>query len=570
MLVGLEREALVPLVRATLENWARQGARAALTGPIARGDLATAVASARRGRRIGARSASRSGTRSRRRRASSPSHRRRTRRENRSHRRRAARRRSLGAPRAESGSDSCRRWARSTTDISRSCGVRARRRGFVVVSLFVNPTQFNDPADLARYPRDESRDAELAGSVGVDLLFAPAPEEVYPPGFATTVEVAAPRRRRSRGRCAARALPWRRDGRDQAAQHGAARRGVLRPEGRAAGADHPSTRPRSRSPRAHRDLSDRARAGRTGDVEPQRAARSASRGVALRRSPRALARRRDAVAAGERDMRRAINAGRRRSSSEAGIDPEYFEAVSADTLDPVAHLDGETLVAIAARVGDVRLIDNVIVSPRSRDEPRPTDRADRRRTIRASDARRAATARRADRDAHRVRLSDGAHRAGGRRGRRARRRLGGETWCSATRSTREISIDELLVLTRAARRGVTDIPLVGDLPFGSYEPSDDDRRRHGAAVRRRGWLRRGEARGRRRDDPSRARDRRRRHSGRRPRRAAAAVGRHAGGLSRAGTRRRAGAPASSPTRSRSRRRAAPRSSSRRCPPRSRR
>ena len=49
--------------------------------------------------------------------------------------------------------------------------------------------------------------------------------------------------------------------------------------------------------------------------------------------------------------------------SEAGIDPEYFEAVSAETLDPVAHLEGRTLVAIAARVGDVRLIDNVIVSP---------------------------------------------------------------------------------------------------------------------------------------------------------------------------------------------------------------
>ncbi|HET9720526.1 MAG TPA: pantoate--beta-alanine ligase, partial [Solirubrobacteraceae bacterium] len=60
----------------------------------------------------------------------------------------------------------------------------------VVVSLFVNPTQFNDSGDLESYPRDETRDARLAEEVGVDILFAPPPEEVYPPGFATTVSIA--------------------------------------------------------------------------------------------------------------------------------------------------------------------------------------------------------------------------------------------------------------------------------------------------------------------------------------------------------------------------------------------
>ncbi len=59
----------------------------------------------------------------------------------------------------------------------------------VVASLFVNPAQFDDPADLERYPRDESRDARLAEEAGVDFLFAPAPEEIYPPGFRTWVEV---------------------------------------------------------------------------------------------------------------------------------------------------------------------------------------------------------------------------------------------------------------------------------------------------------------------------------------------------------------------------------------------
>src|SRR5579875_2537866 len=68
---------------------------------------------------------------------------------------------------------------------------QARREcDVVVVSLFVNPTQFNDPADLATYPSDHERDQALAAEQGVDLLFAPSPQEVYPPGFATTVSVA--------------------------------------------------------------------------------------------------------------------------------------------------------------------------------------------------------------------------------------------------------------------------------------------------------------------------------------------------------------------------------------------
>jgi pantoate--beta-alanine ligase len=59
----------------------------------------------------------------------------------------------------------------------------------VVVSLFVNPAQFAEAADLDGYPRDEQRDAELAEAAGVDVLFAPSVEELYPPGFQTWVEV---------------------------------------------------------------------------------------------------------------------------------------------------------------------------------------------------------------------------------------------------------------------------------------------------------------------------------------------------------------------------------------------
>lgn len=60
----------------------------------------------------------------------------------------------------------------------------------VIVTIFVNPTQFNNPADLARYPRTEAADAALLATVGVDAIFAPPADAVYPQGFATTVTVA--------------------------------------------------------------------------------------------------------------------------------------------------------------------------------------------------------------------------------------------------------------------------------------------------------------------------------------------------------------------------------------------
>ncbi len=60
----------------------------------------------------------------------------------------------------------------------------------VIVTIFVNPMQFDNPADLAKYPRTEDGDAALLATVGVDAIFAPGPDEVYPPGFATTITVA--------------------------------------------------------------------------------------------------------------------------------------------------------------------------------------------------------------------------------------------------------------------------------------------------------------------------------------------------------------------------------------------
>jgi pantoate--beta-alanine ligase len=69
---------------------------------------------------------------------------------------------------------------------------RARgENGTVVVSIFVNPRQFGETADFAQYPRNEARDLELCRNAGVDLVFAPPVDEVYPPGFDTRVSVGA-------------------------------------------------------------------------------------------------------------------------------------------------------------------------------------------------------------------------------------------------------------------------------------------------------------------------------------------------------------------------------------------
>jgi pantoate--beta-alanine ligase len=75
-------------------------------------------------------------------------------------------------------------------DGHRSLLAAARAENEVVVaSLFVNPAQFDEQADLAAYPRDEERDAAVAAAAGVDVLFAPSVEEMYPPGFGSWVEV---------------------------------------------------------------------------------------------------------------------------------------------------------------------------------------------------------------------------------------------------------------------------------------------------------------------------------------------------------------------------------------------
>lgn len=241
---------------------------------------------------------------------------------------------------------------------------RARERcGFIVVSLFVNPAQFNDPRDLARYPRDEGRDATMAAGAGVDVLFAPAASEVYAIGFATAVEVSD----------LARPL----EGEVRGSEHFRGVATVVSKLLNMVQPDHAFFGQKDAQQallirRMVRDLDFPVCVEVCPTVRETDGLAMSSRNALLDTDARALAPALSqalfaiaaAVDAGERDARRAIERGMEILTRNR-IEPEYLAAVSADTLAPVVAIEGETLVAIAAKVGGVRLIDNVIVGARA-------------------------------------------------------------------------------------------------------------------------------------------------------------------------------------------------------------
>ena len=239
---------------------------------------------------------------------------------------------------------------------------RARRDSdVVVVSLFVNPTQFTPSEDLDAYPRDEQRDAALAEAEGVDLLFAPPVEEVYPNGFGTTVTVGA-LTEILEGHPAGRGTShfagvttvvtklFNMVGPDVAyfGQKDAQQALVLRKLVR--DLDVPvriEVCPTVRDPDG---LALSSRNAYLTDAERARA-------LALSRALRAAD---AAVEAGERDGTAVLRVARA-ELDDAGIEPEYLELRSATDLSPVERVNGSTLLAVAARVGRARLIDNVVL-----------------------------------------------------------------------------------------------------------------------------------------------------------------------------------------------------------------
>jgi pantoate--beta-alanine ligase len=229
----------------------------------------------------------------------------------------------------------------------------------VVVSLFVNPTQFNEAADLDAYPRDEARDAEAAAAEGADLLFAPPVDEVYPPGFATTVRVAG--------------VTEHLEGEHRGTAHfeGVATvvcklLNMAQPDVAFFGQKDAQQAAVIR--RLVRDLDIPVRIAVEPTVREPDGLALSSRNVHLRGADRerALALRRaldaaaDRVAAGERDPH-AVERVSRAAMAALGVEAEYVALVRPDDLRPVERIDGDVLVAVAARVGPTRLIDNAIL-----------------------------------------------------------------------------------------------------------------------------------------------------------------------------------------------------------------
>ena len=229
----------------------------------------------------------------------------------------------------------------------------------VVVSLFVNPTQFNEQADLDHYPRDERRDAALAAEAGVDFLFAPPVGQVYPPGFATTVSVAG----------VSESLEGAHRGRghfDGVATVVTKLFNIVSPDVAYFGQKDAQQVTVIRQ--LVRDLDMPVRIEVCPIVREPDGLALSSRNVRLSGTQReratalhrALGAARELVATGERDAA-AVRATAIAALTSAGIEPEYFELVSADTLAPVRRIDGEVLALVAARVGATRLIDNAII-----------------------------------------------------------------------------------------------------------------------------------------------------------------------------------------------------------------
>jgi pantoate--beta-alanine ligase len=240
--------------------------------------------------------------------------------------------------------------------------MRAARAGSdeMVVSLFVNPAQFNDPRDLAAYPRDEQHDAAIAARLGAEVLFAPAPEEVYPTGFATTVSVpglsdvlegAVRGPEHFAGVCTVVAKLFSMVAPDVAyfGQKDAQQVAVIRCMAR--DLDFPV---RIEVLPTIRERDGLAMSSRNARLSPEDRLRAGGLSAALQ-------------AAAEASDDDPLDTGSA-VLGEHGITPEYLAMVDPDTFQ-----EPGPLIVVAATVGDTRLIDNVLIDRAATPERRGAD-----------------------------------------------------------------------------------------------------------------------------------------------------------------------------------------------------
>ena len=229
----------------------------------------------------------------------------------------------------------------------------------VAVSIFVNPTQFGPNEDLAKYPRDFERDRDLLEKEGVELLFAPSVEEMYPAGGVTWVTVEE--------------LSGKLDGRSRPGHF----RGVttvvaklfhiVEPDAAFFGQKDAAQVAIIR--RMVRDLKFPVEIVACPIVREADGLAMSSRNAYLdpaqRRQAlvlhRALERVQRSWEAGERDAATLVAAGREEVAGEKSVRLDYFEIVDPESLDPVKDLADGPLVAVAAFLGPTRLIDNILL-----------------------------------------------------------------------------------------------------------------------------------------------------------------------------------------------------------------
>ncbi len=239
--------------------------------------------------------------------------------------------------------------------------VRAARASCdtVAASIFVNPTQFGPNEDLAKYPRTFERDREFLEREGVDLLFAPSVEEMYPAGAVTWVTVdelsdkldGRSRPGHFRGVATVVAKLFHIVEPDAAffGQKDAAQVAVIRRMVRDLALPvkimvYPIVR----------DPDGLAMSSRNAYLN----AEQRKQALALHRS---LVRVHELVDAGERNAEKLVAAARQEFAAENSVRLDYFEIVNPETLDPVPEVSRGALVAVAAFVGRTRLIDNILL-----------------------------------------------------------------------------------------------------------------------------------------------------------------------------------------------------------------
>lgn len=251
--------------------------------------------------------------------------------------------------------------------------VRAARASCdaVAASIFVNPTQFGPNEDLAKYPRSFERDRELLEREGVEVLFAPSVEEMYPAGAVTWVTVEG--------------LSGKLDGRSRPGHF----RGVttvvaklfhvIEPDAAFFGQKDAAQVAIIR--RMVRDLNlpveivvcpivrepdGLAMSSRNAYLDPEQRKRALLLHGSLLHVQRL-------VDAGEREAAKLVVAGREAFAAEGSVRLDYFELVDPDTLDPVEDVSGGALAAVAAFVGSTRLIDNILLGKNGGEPQRQKD-----------------------------------------------------------------------------------------------------------------------------------------------------------------------------------------------------